>query len=325
MNQKLTLIGVGLLLIGVGIVFGWYFRGDCKTQKERNQELRQNLSDYKFINPLLECETDQNLTELRPSKYNVEQYLAKPENKDLFVSVYYRDLNNGPWFGINEKENFAPASLLKLPIMMSYLKQAEKNPEILKTEIQMLENNKLTEQQIYPPKKNLEVGKSYTVEELIYRMIIFSDNESFNLLYYFANDFWYQIYQDLHLDTPQVNSTNDFMSVKNYASFFRILFNSSYLSKSNSNKSLKLLSETDFNQGISNAIPKDILIAHKFGERQIGEKRQLHDCGIVYYPGHPYLLCIMTRGNNFTQQEKVLQDISRMIYDDVAAQNKKQP
>ncbi len=29
------------------------------------------------------------------------------------ISVYFRDLNNGPWFGINEKEEFSPASLLK--------------------------------------------------------------------------------------------------------------------------------------------------------------------------------------------------------------------
>jgi hypothetical protein len=56
-----------------------------------------------------------------------------------------------------------------------------------------------------------------------------------------------------------------------------------------------------YNDGLKAGIPANIELAHKFGERGIigmngREQKQLHDCGIIYYPKHPYILCIMTRG-----------------------------
>ena len=41
------------------------------------------------------------------------------------VSVYYRDLLDGPWFGINESVEYNPASMMKVPVMVAevtYLK-----------------------------------------------------------------------------------------------------------------------------------------------------------------------------------------------------------
>ena len=66
-------------------------------------------------------------------------------------------------------------------------------------------------------------------------------------------------------------------------------------------------------------MPSDIQIAHKFGERGIArvgkpEQKQLHDCGIVYYPKRPYLLCVMTRGEDFDKQARIIQDISKIVY-----------
>jgi hypothetical protein len=44
---------------------------------------------------------------------------------------------------------------------------------------------------------------------------------------------------------------------------------------------------------------------------------QLHDCGIIYYPGNPYLLCVMTRGTDWSALEKTIQTISAMTYKEV--------
>jgi hypothetical protein len=43
--------------------------------------------------------------------------------------------------------------------------------------------------------------------------------------------------------------------------------------------------------------------------------RELHDCGIVYLPDNPYLLCVMTKGNDFAKMEKIIEEISRLSYE----------
>jgi hypothetical protein len=69
-------------------------------------------------------------------------------------------------------------------------------------------------------------------------------------------------------------------------------------------------------------------VSHKFGVRNIladGAKptdeptaRELHDCGIIYYPNNPYFLCVMTRGKDFPTLEGVIKDISKIAWDEVS-------
>ena len=84
-----------------------------------------------------------------------------------------------------------------------------------------------------------------------------------------------------------------------------------------SEKLLSILSKTEYKGGLVAGVPDNIIVSHKFGERVIGDVYQLHDCGIVYYPNNPYLLCVMTKGTEFTKLEKVIQDISGMVYQDM--------
>jgi hypothetical protein len=60
-------------------------------------------------------------------------------------------------------------------------------------------------------------------------------------------------------------------------------------------------------------------VAHKFGIRDIAgeQEKQFHDCGIVYYPKRPYLLCVMTRGNDIQQAIAFIREVSRRVYDQV--------
>ena len=108
-----------------------------------------------------------------------------------------------------------------------------------------------------------------------------------------------KVFTDLGITIPGVRGTEDYMSVSDYASFFRILYNASYLTKDDSQKALDLLTKVDFADGIRAGVPKGVPVANKFGERSVNGLQQLHDCGIVYYNNHPYLLCIMSRGSDF--------------------------
>jgi hypothetical protein len=62
-------------------------------------------------------------------------------------------------------------------------------------------------------------------------------------------------------------------------------------------------------------------VAAKFGEYiekdKGGNYKQLHEFGIVYHPRSPYILGIMTRGNDFEKQAETIREISRLIYTEV--------
>jgi beta-lactamase class A len=106
-------------------------------------------------------------------------------------------------------------------------------------------------------------------------------------------------------------STTDFMSPKSFSSVFRTLYNSSFFEWSLSEQVLNLLSQTTFTQGLVAGVPDGTVVSHKYGENT----DELHDCGIVYHPGRPYLLCVMTRGSNVHSLEMTIAHISKMAWD----------
>lgn len=284
-----------------------------------SSEIREG--GYDFISPLLECEVEGNrLNALGPLQIQMES-LVDSEKEDGTVdeiAIYFRDLNNGPWFGVNEGSAFAPASLLKLPVMMAYLKLYEDNPAGLSKKIKYEEDLVLLDQ-IISPGESIQKGSEYTVEELIERMMIYSDNAALALLEKNIDlKLVDQVTIDLGIETAGEHTPEDFMSVKGYAGLFRILYNASYLEKDMSEKALEILSRTKFNAGIVAGIPRGVKVSHKFGEREIGDNvKQLHDCGIVYHPKSPYLICIMTRGSDMNRLSQAIGRISEKTYSSI--------
>ncbi len=249
------------------------------------------------------------------------------KNKQLTTaSVYYRDLNTGRWFGINQDQKFVPASLFKVPLMIAYLKDVEKNPNLLSI--------KITDDLVSDENKNetikalqsVKQGERYTIEQLLHYMIEFSDNNATVLLFKNVNqDTLRKVFSDLDIQIPTIGVNTDFISVGNYSFLFRVLYNATYLSHEMSEKGLEMLSKIDFENGIrSGDIPKSITIADKFGEyysvgNDVVNEHQLHDCGIIYHPKHPYLLCVMTKGEKLEDLKKLIQEVSKVTYGYVSA------
>lgn len=325
MNKRFLII---YFIVFAGGVAGAFFYGQSlsNTKDLRGDIKNIRATGYKYINPLLDCDQDQaDFTELKPFKKDLEQLVQTQEtngNAD-FISVYYRDMNNGPWVGINQEENFTPASLLKVPLMIAYYKLSEKNPEILREEITVTSLAQLAEnQQTIIPKKHLEIGQTYTVAELLDRMIGYSDNDAAQLLISHVDLLTLVgVYKDFGVNLPTNAQPETEVSVRQYAGFFRLLFNGSYLSQDNSEKAIETLLNVDFKDGLVAGVPGNVPVAHKFGER-IAENRQtqLHDCGIVYYPKRPYLLCVMTRGTDEQKMATAIKDISNLVYRQVDEQ-----
>jgi beta-lactamase class A len=323
-KQKVKMAGLFLLVLLSGIALGWVIRSNWEGSQEA-EEKEYHEGQWEYINPLLSCGDmgEQIGREITPFKHVVQKKVDEfiKGGKARQVSVYYRDLNNGPWFGIGEKETFTPASLLKVPELMDYFKQAEKTPGILREKITYNGNNFNADagETIYPAAQ-AEYGKTYTVDQLLRLMIVNSDNNALMLLGNRGWSFLDRIYTVMGLPIPEFSGENYQITVKDFAEFFRILFNASYLDQEMSDKALQMLASTDFRRGLVAGVPENIIVAHKFGERVTQEEKQLHDCGIVYYPNRPYLLCVMTKGNNMGDLISVISGISRTAYDEVNQQ-----
>lgn len=326
-NRPLVAAGVfSLVFFILGGAASFFLSGvEGKNIAQKNKPERQKSFNYKFTSPLLDCSYEGGPFAIRADNLRIQVTKIieeKIKNEGIkSVSVYFRDLNNGPTMEIGGDEGFTPASLLKVPLMMAYLKKAETNPAILKMKMTyelQLDGNFGNTMQNIKPAQILESGKEYTVEELIGRMVAYSDNSAANLLLTnMEDDFLTEVYTDLGIEVPSVQKTENFMTVKEYASFFRILYNASYLDRNMSEKALQFLSESQYNDGLRSGVPTNITLAHKFGERVFDNIFQLHDCGVIYHSKSPYILCLMTRGSNFNNLADVIKNISKNVYDEI--------
>lgn len=277
-----------------------------------------------FIRPLLAYNTPE-LPPSNPLKEDLVSLVTKKSDGTDSVSIYYRDLNTGKWFGINQDETFIPASLFKVPLMITYLKYAEKHPQILSQKIYNSLNTNENENETIKPLKTIVNGESYTVDQLLKYMIEYSDNNATVLLFkYIDQETLKEVFSDLDIQLPTAGINSDFMSVTNYSFLFRVLYNATYLNREMSEKGLEMLSKIDFKDGLRKAIPSTVSVANKFGEYYMlgssaSGERQLHDCGIVYHPKHPYILCVMTKGTSFDALKIKIQEISKTTYLEVDA------
>ena len=125
-----------VLLFGAG----WYTRGWWHFPSDRKVERRVVAQGFRFTSPLLDVELPEGINirhEPIPFKYKIESFVQEQikSGRAKQVAVYYRDLHDGPWFGINNNIEFNPASMMKVPVMIAWLKRAEKDPVVLQRRI----------------------------------------------------------------------------------------------------------------------------------------------------------------------------------------------
>jgi beta-lactamase class A len=202
---------------------------------------------------------------------------------------------------------------------MSYYRWAEQEPNILKKTIIFKESrvNRIDSNPLTKPKTLLQPGKGYFIEDLIEKMIKDSDNDSFQLLV--ENIDVGLLADPYNLTETEIESKNqDYTgSLRRYSTFLRALYNASYLSRPYSEKAMLILTRSEFKAGIVAGVPASIEVAHKFGVRETKGLHQLHDCGVVYYPNNPYLLCIMTKGKDLHSLSDAIKHLSALTYQEV--------
>jgi beta-lactamase class A len=243
--------------------------------------IQYNMSDYRYTKPLLLSEVitdrDNNDSKLNNIKDGIINIIDENKSSGIIhtASVYLRELASGGFISINDNEYYHPASLAKVPKLMAILRQSETTPGLLNKEIyvtQFPQESGVSKprNQVFAPGKSIQIGKKYTIKELLYYTIVESDNNA-NLLLdnYWNENIFAQLFTDLGLTSPYSGPNqglNYTLSASEYSRFMRVLYNATYLSNEDADYALSLLAQSEFKEGILKALPAGTMAAHKFGE-----------------------------------------------------------
>lgn len=277
------------------------------------------LKNHRLSQPLLlsdiasESSSYSNLKQDLLNKISIEKATGKIGN----VSVYLRAFNNGSWMGIQQNELYDPGSIMKLPILLAYLKKQEISPGFFDKRIKFEAYNPAMPKQTIVT-QSIEIGKSYSVRDLLHSMIIDSDNQANMLLNQnIEPEYVFNVFSDLGMNVPNIRQSEVKMSAIDLSKFMRVLYNSSYINQSLSEFGLQMLTDTKFSDGIKKGVADTILIAHKFGERGYRDTtyQEIHETAIIYIDNNPVLLTIMTSGYDQTYQTQLIASIAKSCFD----------
>jgi beta-lactamase class A len=293
---------------------------------DRNAVLIQKNNLLKNYNPDLSMAGDYATLSSDAAWLNADNYLDKQRNSTMsytelktnlnFIvqnangdySMYFEDLNTGAWIGVKEDEPFMPLSLLKVPMAISALKDVERGTAYLDQKV-VLDKEDIDARSGIMWEKG--AGYETDVKELLTNLIKHSDNTALVALSRHVVSEQTYMETKLVMGLPPLDN-NTIVSPKQYSNMLRGLYFSTYLRKPFSELTMAIMMETDFTSQIPAGVPKDVRVAHKVGVYNL--EGYYHDCGIVFANSNPYILCVMSKNTNAAEADRVISQISRIIY-----------
>lgn len=283
------------------------------------------VKEYRYVNDRERNYIDQNVqtrdTILHYSglKNELETIIANSSNTAT-VGVFIQDIETGAWTGINEREGFVPASLLKMPIMLAILKNVELKTLDLHTFIEIEESDITSD---YVDVKQKKAGQTYNVAQLLEDMITYSDNTAKNALKrHITPQELDAVFTHVGIPNPYLQPAREqTISPRDYTRLFKALYYHTYVDAELSEFALELTSDTTTEDLLPGGVPAQVQVAHKFGIDISPTTTSLHDCGIVYHPSNPYYICIMTEGLSIKDARTLISTLSHSTYTFVSNEN----
>lgn len=304
-------IALGLLVIA-NIIIGsfaiWWFSKSGFSNKNA-----LDSSQFAYLSPRIFAQNQNdiiiNFVDLRTQ---LRDYGAQVKN---LLGVYFEYLPSGVSIGVNEKQEFYYASLLKVPIVMAVYHQINDGKMSLDDELVLTENDIDKD---FGDLWKKGVGYKLTVRDAINLALTQSDNTAkralFNAMPPGTVDAVFD-FLDLPIDKLNPKDEDPIVSAKNYSSILRSLYLSAYLPKDDSNEILDIMTKSKFTDGIVAGIAPGVKVAHKIGiYAPLDAQKSIYtDCGIVYVPKRPYILCVMARDSE-GNAKKYIREISKQVY-----------
>ena len=308
--MKKVWIGIFILSIILNVALIMQYEPPKQTISNASRQV-----SFPLLSPRIFIENQNDLIlNFVPLRIKLQEYASKTPHR---IGLYFEYLPTGTSIGVNEKEAFIPASLLKTPLAMGVFKLSESKKIMLDDYLTLREKHKDSNFGNYW-KQN--TGKKFRIDEVIKQLLIYSDNTAQNMLLDLVST---SVIEDVFdsLDIPKIRNEdlNPVVTAKNYSSILRCLYLACYLTKEDSNSLLTMLTKTIFKDKLPAGVSENIAVSHKIGVAESSSSSIYTDCGIVYYPKRPYILCVMVEADEKTAT-KIISAISKIVYSFINAQ-----
>ena len=254
-----------------------------------------------------------------------ERILNQLDSMDGKVGFYFKNLVTGETFGYNEKEQFLPASIVKVPLLAAMLLMREKG------ETQFSEKITITKDQMLPgcgviQHMTGDENGSVTLDiTTLYKfMIVISDTTATNALYkHYGNDKVIAALKELGLKGTQFNrafydSVREEQGIQNYfvpeemGELLEKMYKGQLISKQASKDLQDILLLQQVNHKMGGKLPIGFPIAHKTGE----EEDKTHDVGIVFVK-EPFVACFASFEADIPAFEQFIRETTYDIAKDI--------
>ena len=253
------------------------------------------------------------------------------------VGLAALNLETGEEILIHPDQSFHPASTMKVCVMMEAFHQARQGlfslDEMMrvKNEFTSIADGSLYSLSIEDDsEKDLyeHIGESFSIRELIFRMITESSNLATNLLIErLTPERTTRFMQELGTNDVIVRrgvednqafrlGLNNAATARGVMQILLELAKRKVVSSEDSDEMIEILLQQQFNEMIPAQLPADARVAHKTG----WTGKYYHDMGIVYPPnGNAFVLAIMTKGfEKEGEAHSFVATLAKMVYEEWA-------
>ncbi len=315
MKLKWVIVVETLIILALATALVFNQVHDPRVEKEGK---KQGLLSLRVYAGLLEPKSHL-IFNFEPLQTNLLKFIKKNQ---LNVSVYVLNLRDGASMGINEEQQFYPASLNKLYTAILIIKRIEHGELRFDTMVPLRDDDRRQDfGDLY-----LSNATELPLRQVFEKMLRDSDNTAFEMLQPYVNEMsardlsFFTFYLDYYSQENSLPKKGrkqiylDQINVKAMANIFSSLYLSALLEPEHSEYILSLLTDTVFNLTEVANLPADVIVAHKFGARYSNTGKDFNDCGILYTGMTRIFYCVVTRDLEASDAMKVIGLIVNSIY-----------
>lgn len=302
-------------VIILGLLLSLFYLLLINKSGKSSGELADFAKQYPYIDPLRPLYRDESLiANIQPLRDYLKS-LPEAHQDWAEISIYFEVLTTGSNISVNPDLKIWPASLSKLPVGMVAMNKVEKGEWSL-TETKFMVRREDADLKL-TPEVEAEIGKSFSLEFLLEKLLLESDNTAYNILVR-------QITPEEMAELPNLVGLEALidpkgrMSAKDYSRLLRVLYLANYMNEDYSQKLLTLLDKSDFNGYLGAGMPEGVRFSHKWGTHN--DRNVFADSGIVYLEDKPYMISVMVQGKggdlefNQKRADELMKEIGRKAY-----------